>query len=277
MEAISKEIVYTSRSSIFKIYPLGDIHCGVKHCDEVAIREQIKIIKDDKFALWVGMCDYADAIVPSDSRWDANVISDWVERSNIAESQRKWLLHLFSPIKDKCLGLLTGNHEETIRLRNFQDIQLDLCRDLGVPYLGYSCFIRLCFESRFKGGVGKRGTSTEVICHFEHGAGGAQTDGGKMNRLKQGMYSFEGDIYGMAHLHDLKTDKMVYLFCNRSNKIKERLKVGAITGSWFRAYKQGVAPSYAERKGYRPTPVGTVCFLIKPYARIVDVRTATLL
>ena len=273
METIEHIIPYKSRAEEFHIYPIGDIHAGVKHCDEEAIRNQIKLIKNDTHGYWVGMGDYADLITRFDSRWDIDVMSEWVEKSNIAESQRRWLVELFKPIKSKCLGLLYGNHEESCRLFNSQDIHLNLCRDLEVPNLGFSCFVSLIFKRLTGKNDSTVSSFLKIICRFEHGSGAAQSDGGKMNRLKQGMYAFEGDIYGMGHLHDIKIDKMPYLYLGNNKKIRERLKVGAITGSWFRAYRQGIRASYAERKGYRPTPVGCPMFVIKPDKARVDVRS----
>lgn len=207
------------------------------------------------------MGDYIEAITPSDPRWDIGVITKWVEQNNVAESQRKWIRNLFEPIKKKCIGLMCGNHEETIRLHNNQDVHLDLCRDLGVENLGYSCFVRLTFE---RAGGHTTGHITTVDCHFEHGSGGAQTEGGKIMRLTKGMMGFDADIYGMGHLHDIKTNTISQLYLNSSGEIKRRVKVGAITGCWFRPYIESPYPSYAERKGYSPTNLGAPIFIIRP-------------
>ena len=267
MEIHSVRILYESRQDIFTIHPLGDIHAGSIFCVEENIKRQVNIIKGDPFALWWGMGDYCEAITPTDKRWDIKAVAPWVEQQNIAESQRQWVRSLFEPIKDKCLGLLIGNHEETIRLRNYQDIQLDLCRDLGVKNLSYSCFLRIYFERESSNSV------FTVTCHLEHGSGAAQTEGGKMMRLVKGMAAFDADIYAMAHLHDIKTNTIPYLYLSQKEplKIKQRVKVGAITGSWFKAYMESPYPSYAERHGYTPTVIGCPTFTIIPDKEIIKV------
>lgn len=242
---------------------MGDIHAGTTACAEEAIRRRIKEISDDPFALWVGMGDYAECILPNDFRWDTELVADWVKRSNIAESQRLWVRDLFKPIADKCLGLLTGNHEDSIRRRNYQDIHLDLCRDLGVPNLGFSCFYRLFFSSS--------GKVTTVTCHFSHGAGGAQTEGGKVMRLAKYMLAFDADITGIGHLHDIKIDAIPMLWMDDGFNIKQKVRVGALTGSWFKAYSESPYPTYAERKGLSPTNLGCPHFTIKPFYRIIGV------
>ena len=265
MQVKEIRIPYKSRRDVFRLYPIGDIHAGVVHCAEKKIKEMVKQISSEENSLWIGMGDYADCITPQDPRWDIEVISDWIENSNIAESQRRWIVELFKPIKDKCIGLLTGNHEESIRLHNCQDIQLDICRDLGVPNLGYSCFIKFVFV--------RLGAHTDIFTgHFEHGSGAAQTEGGKMMRLKKAIDSFEANIYGIGHLHDIKTLVSPKLYLDNALNIKEFSRVGAITGSWFRSYTEGVRPSYAEKKSYYPTTLGCPVFIIHPDKQIIRIE-----
>jgi len=263
MEIHQVRIKYTSKKDVFKLYPLGDVHCGAVQCAEDAIKAKVKQIQEDPFALWVGMGDQADLIVPHDPRWDVMQIAPWVEQTNIAESQRKWVVKLYEPIKDKCIGMCSGNHEDSIRIYNTQDIHLDICRDLGVKNLGYSAFVRLFFA---------RGKEVYAIdCHFEHGAGGAQTDGGKIMRLNIGMNAFDADIYAMGHLHDKKVNSITRLHLTENFQIKQKTRVGAITGSWYKAYIESPYPSYAEKKGYRPTELGCPVFYIYPNKRRVSV------
>jgi len=266
MEYREYSIIYKSRKDQFTIYPIGDIHAGTVHCAESEIKKLVKAIGEDPLALWIGMGDYGDLITPHDPRWDIEVISPWVERSNVAESQRVWLRNLLKPIAPKCIGLLGGNHEDSIRRYNAQDIHLDLCRDLSVPYLGYSCFIRFLFKR-----VRAEGEVHSFVGVFQHGSGAAQTEGGKIMRLKKLMDSFDADIYAMGHLHDIVTDSLAQLYPDQSGKIKQKIRVGAITGSWMRTYSQGLRPNYAEMRGYYPTMIGCPRFLVSPDKRILKV------
>jgi len=261
MEYLEYRVKFKSRRDVFRLYPLGCIHVGTIHCAEGEIKRKVKDIDEDPFALWIGMGDYGEFIAPNDKRWDASVQAEWVKKepSNVAESQRKWVRDLLKPIASKCVGLLKGNHEESIRLHNIQDVYLDLCRDLGVPRLEYSAFVRFIFS---RGSDGHH--SHTFMGVFQHGSGGAQTEGGKVMRLKKFMDSFEADIYGMGHLHDIITDHIVQLGVDGAGKIQQKVKAGAITGCWFKSYTQGVPPSYAEEKGYTPTMVGCPHWVIIP-------------
>ena len=206
------------------------------------------------------MGDYAEWITSKDPRWDPSqaVITPWVEQDNIAESQRKWIDKLFEPIKDKCIGLLYGNHEESIRRYNNDNVHKNICDDLGVDNLGYSCFVHLSFRRRNSKEVHR------VKCAFTHGTGAARTEGGRINYLVRFMSDFEAQIYGYAHVHHIATYSPDSLVTTDNLMIKSKGKVGALTGCWFRTYTQGEFACYGEQKIYKPTRIGSPRFVINP-------------
>lgn len=266
MEYTYRKIGYQSRSDIFRVFPLGDIHAGAVYCSESSIRKKVAQIQEDDFAYWVGMGDYCEAITKNDKRFDVSGLADWVNKGNIIESQRRFIVNLFKPIAHKCLGMLEGNHEVSIRLSHQDDLYSNICDDLGVIKLGYSCFLDIAF-SRLNGHVSMyRG-------HLTHGAGAAQTDGAQINRLLAALKSFEGDWYAMGHLHCIKTESSKpILTVSKAGKIVEKTRCAAITGSWFKSYEQGQRASYAEQKGYQPTALGCPVFVFDPNNGIVDVN-----
>ena len=250
-------IQYT-RPDTIKIYPLGDMHLGTKHCVEDSLRKKIDIIKNDPLAYWIDMGDSAEFIVPSDPRWDSGGISDWVEPDNLATSQVNHYCNLLDPIKSKCIGKLKGNHEDAIQHHNHDNVQKNICDNLGVTDLDYSCFIKFVFKRK------NSATVNVVTSMFTHGAGGAITAGAKLTRLQRLMDNFEADIVAQGHTHDLIIYEKPYLTVDNTNKIKHKLRVGAMTGCWFGTYTQDVSSSYGERKNYPPTTLGCPCFEITP-------------
>ncbi len=257
-----------TRSTVIKLYCLGDIHAGTIHCVEKDIKEKIREIKETKDAYWVGMGDYAEFITPSDRRFDPSqkAVADWVEQDNIAETQTKWVVDLFSPIKDKCLGLLYGNHEESIRKFNHDNVQKNICERLGVSNLGFSCFLKLKTH---------RNTQSDVRnyrCALTHGASSAITEGAKLMALMRWMKSTEADIYAYAHIHDYMPKSLSRMAVSDAGKIKARVSIGATTGSWFRTYTQGIIASYGEMKCYPPTEICCAVFTIDPEHDFVDVN-----
>ena len=261
MQVIEVIIPYT-RSNIFPIYPIGDIHLGTVHCREDLIKAKVREVAANPLARWVGMGDYSECITPHDKRWDIQVISKWVHEDNIAHDLERMVCKLFAPIKSQCLGLILGNHENTIRLRNNDNIQQNICDELGLLNLGHSAFVRFVFRrSQRKGGMGE---GRNILGVFTHGAGGAITRGAKINRLERFMDHFNARIYAHGHVHDIIIDTKPYLDLNGANKIIGRQKVGAMTGSFFTSYSQDLPPSYAETKNYPPSVLGCPTFFINP-------------
>lgn len=256
------------RSTVIKLYMIGDIHAGTIHCVEDRIKKKVQEIKESKNTYWVGMGDYAEFITPNDRRFDPSqkAIAEWVEQDNIAESQTKWVVDLFTPIKDKCWGLLYGNHEENIRKFNHDNVQKNICERLGVDNLGFSCFLRLQTHR------GKQSNARLFKCSFIHGASSAITEGAKMMALMRWMKANDADIYAYAHIHDYMPKSLSRLTVSDSGKIKQKVSIGATTGSWFRTYTQGIIASYGEMKAYPPTEICCAVFTIDPEHDFIDVN-----
>ena len=255
MQVIETDYIEYKRPDKFYLYCIGDIHIGSLHCAEHDLQRKITEIKDKKNAYWIGMGDYFDAILKDDKRFDIGGLADWVKKDNILEGQRKRLKELLSPIADKCICMLTGNHEESIHLHKQDDITQNLCDDLKVKYGGYSCFVSLRFS--------RAGCRRAYIIHAWHGSGAAQTDGARLNRLTRLVNDIQADVYLMGHLHAMTThtpDRLVF----RNGKIKSVKLAATITGSWLKAYTQNQPTSYAERSGYKPSRIGCPCVVFDP-------------
>lgn len=268
MEVKDIIIPYTKSNPTFYLYCIGDCHAGTVHCVEEHIKKKVAEIKQQKNAYWIGMGDYAEFITPKDKRFDPNLksVADWVEPDNIAHCQTEWLTKLFEPIKKKCVGLLYGNHENSIRMYNHDNVIKNLCENLGVDNLGFSCFLRLFF---------RRENSNEshlVKGVFTHGASGAITEGAKLMALMRFMKSFEADIYAYAHIHDYIPKSYSRMTISPQGKIKASVSIGCTTGSWFRTYTKGQIASYGEMKCYPPTEIGAAMFTINPNTDHVDVQ-----
>jgi len=273
MEAIVYRILYQSRKDLFKIFPLGDIHSGTIYCAEEKIKKQVKAIADDPFARWIGMGDYADLIIKGDKRFEHHLIPDWVKPDNIPQCQFRWLRDLLMPIRDKCIGLIEGNHEAGFRKEHSFDMIANLCDSedgLGVTYLGYSCLVKFIFVRQLH-------DVHTFKAHFTHGSGCPATEGGKMMNLKKSLDDFEGDIYATGHIHDIKITEKPMLGMTGSDPpvIVNKNRCGAVTGSWFQTYMQGSKPSYGEMKRYSPTPIGCPVFVIDPTRELVNVYSNT--
>ena len=286
MQAAGQKFIWHgSRSDEIKLVYFSDIHWLAKACAEGAVRKQIAEILEDPYTFWIGGGDYGEFIGFGDTkRFDPDAVADHVKVSDLGQLGRmtyEQIAELFRPIKHKCLGLIVGNHEKQyMRRMQQEDLHGWLCTELGVPNLGYSCFMDIvfcgCTDWDLPVLMGKRPprrgehrhASTEtfrVFCH--HGKGAAQTKGGKVNALVSFMQNFEADIYFMGHVHDQMGVRLTPLTANKNcTELTSGTKVGVISGSFLKACAQGVT-TYAEMKGYAPVTLGAAWVKIRPSTR----------
>src|SRR3990167_6639773 len=165
MEVIEKIIHYPHDGAIY-LYSLGDAHLGSIHCAEAELEKKIDQIRLQKNAYIIGMGDWCDSIIKNDPRFDIDGMPDWLKKDDIIESQRKRTVELLTPVKDKILCFLTGNHEEEQHTRYQDDITRNICSDLGITYGGFSCFLVLKLV-RY---AGRDRAQHRVIIHAWHGA-----------------------------------------------------------------------------------------------------------
>ena len=281
MEAQGKRYIWHgSRSTEFTIWNLSDIHWGNRGCAVDRLKADIERIRTDPCAFWLGGGDNAEYIGLTDRRFDPDAVAEDLKVRDMGQLGKRLIEevgNLFRPIRDKCLGLLLGNHEKHYQQAMQQShLHAWLCCELDVPNLEYSALFDVVFvrtpqarkpilkAASPPGGKYPRHTF-RVFVH--HGAGYAQTPGGKLNRLVQFMDSFDADIYMVGHVHDRVGKRIAQIGADPAcTKIIERERLGVISGSYLRSYAQGVT-TYAEQRGYRPVTLGASFARIKPATR----------
>ena len=221
------------------------------------------------------MGDYAEFITPGDKRFDPGLksVAEWVEPDNIAHCQTEWVIKLLDPIRKKNVGMMYGNHENAIRVYNHDNVQKNICDELGLDNLGYSCFVRFFF---------RRESSAEshiITGRFTHGSSCAITKGAKMMALQRFMDSFEANFYAYGHVHDYIPNPKSFITASDrpygQGKIKSKEAIGAMTGSWFKTYTQGIIASYGEQRSYPPTEICCAVFTINPSTGKIEVQRSS--
>jgi len=284
MQAVGKKfILHPSRSDQIKLVYFSDLHWMAKACTEKEVMRTRNEIRDDPNTFWIGGGDYGEFIGFGDTkRFDPDAVAEHVRVADLARLGKKTyeaIRDIFEPIKHKCLGLIVGNHEKQyMRRQQQEDLHGWLCTELDVTDLGYSCFMDVVFvrtrkvrkptlRAKTVSDPNTHSESFRIFCH--HGAGAAQTKGGKINRLTAFMRNFDADIYFMGHIHDQLGCKIQMLTANTAcTKIRNRSKIGVVSGSYLKTYAQGVT-SYAEQKGYEPVTLGAAHVVIVPDTRIL--------
>lgn len=289
----ARYILYPSRTDVFRIRAISDVHYGNKACAVERLKKDLADIETDTHSYWVGVGDYAEYISRTDIRFDPEVVTENLRIADLGRLGKRLtdeVKSMFWPVRNKCLGLLYGNHElKYMKWTEQQDLHDQLCGQLEVPNLGYACMFDLCFVRvpevekpqllpkgdmpLTKSADGAGGNRTAFRFYLHHGAGWAQTAGGKLNRLIQFMDGFNADIYIIGHVHDETVKTLASVGANRAcTESVQQVKLGAIAGSYLRSYQKDVT-TYAEQRGYRPVPIGSAVIQIEPDKRMVGVAS----
>ena len=142
------------------------------------------------------MGDYGDHIYYNDPRFSLSASDENITigdmRQGVMRQVRK-IADLFEPIKDKCAGLLTGNHEETVAKRYHVDPTMELAYRLNIKYLMYSAITLVAIKD------GKSIYTLRVFTH--HGYGGGRRHGPQINKVEDAMRIVNADVYAIGHVH----------------------------------------------------------------------------
>lgn len=239
-----------------RLVGLGDVHWDTVEHDRARFVRFIEWVQEreaqgDRVRI-PGLGDYLDFGSPTERHTltsgglheTTSVTLDRAHLENLRE-----FLRLLTPIKHCFLGLLTGHHHYLFATATAagkwkgQSSDAWLADQFGCDYWGTGvAFFRLTFPHDL---------FLDVLCW--HGGGGAQTPGGRvMKRIRA------AEIAPTAHLvmtgHD--NAKLAYPRSGldfEQGHIK-RYVIG--TGSFQRAYGEGLEAGYAEQRGLVPADLG---------------------
>lgn len=206
MEATQKRLDLGKYSSSGHVtYYLGDTHEGAaNHCDE-KLKKAIELIEKDGDA-WIGLGDYVDCINHRDPRFNPQEISERYSVKDLEDLPRRQSDHFLSaiaPIKDRCLGLIYGNHEDSYRHHNTFDVVRYMIENMDVPNLRHKAWVSLMFERGNK--------SFPVKLCVCHGAGGGgMREGYPINKVHDVFKYDMADVHVMGHLHQMAVSRAAY-------------------------------------------------------------------
>lgn len=214
-----------------KIYPLGDVHVGSENFDiKIWNRWKKEILENENhYVIIVG--DLFDNGLK-------NSKTNSYEASMRPREQKEWWIRELEPIKDRILGVVTGNHEYR-SVKESDDCPLyDVCCALGIEklYRESMCFFKISLGSR---NGGKR----------QHTYVGMLTHGGSQNKTKQFSYVVDGiDFMVSGHTHQPESTFPLKLVVDSKNDVILDRTVYKIVVPSFQRFG-----GYAMRGLYLPT------------------------
>lgn len=271
MRIIRREFYNMSRSDYITIVPLGDVHLGSVACDEDLLASTIQRIERDPNCYWLLMGDACDFIQSKDWRFNPGTLAEWItvkDLNNISGVQKDRFLSYVEPIAAKCLGVIEGNHELSIKSHYERDIYSEIVTEIKEMAgalevyklgLGYYGWLRMAFYSD----EGNNVRSAIDIC-LHHGFVGGRLAGAKALNMERFLWTHNADLVLMGHSHNVATFRASVQGLDHRGNFVERVRKGAFTGTFLSDVNLDGESTYSERKGYLPNPVGTITIVLQP-------------
>ncbi len=268
MKIIRRQFKNDSRSAVYKIVPIGDVHTGAAACDEDRLRRVVKRIQEDPNYWWIGMGDYCDFINMKDPRFSVETLAPWIgtrDLAHIAQAQSNRFLDIMKPIANKCLAMVKGNHEESIQHHYENDVYttiVDRIKEYGgfkqddQMGVGYYGWLMLNFERQ------KQKCMIDINLH--HGYVGGKLAGAKALEMQRWLWSHEADIVIFGHSHNTAVQVEQVEGVTRTGELVLRKRYGCYSGTFLRSMNEGSPSTYSEIKGYLPMPTSGVEIWITP-------------
>lgn len=218
-----------------EIYPISDIHLGSKECNIKEFDEQIDYILRTPNCYTVLLGDLIENAT-------TNSVGDTYSSTSPMD-QIRTIVDKLSPIKDKILCAVDGNHEGRSAKSDGLQIGRFICAELGVNYDPIS---QLMFV-RFGNDVKNRPVCYSIYCI--HGSSSGKGIGAKATGLERigNVVSVDCVICGHTH-QNLAFSTMYFEVDKNHSTIREKQCMHVNAGSTLN-YKG----SYAERMSLKPS------------------------
>ncbi len=215
---------FSPKSGAINIVPLFDIHYGLKGCNKEKLQAYIDfILKNDDYYTFLGgdTCETATK--------DSVGLALQEEELHTGD-QRRELTDLLRPLaeKDKILFGIPGNHEMRGHRFNGDNPLIEICYDLGVPYLGFQAYLNI-----FVNDINYR-----IMGH--HGTGGGRTIGAKINSASRMKNVAVSDLYvsGHSHIRAAWDESIVHIDGDKAKKERIVFVIGGSLVDYFGLYSE---------------------------------------
>jgi hypothetical protein len=164
------------------------------------------------------------------------------------QKQAEEVVRVLTPIKDRILGCVSGNHEQRVTLRTSFDPSMIYASALGVPYDPGSMVLAVTWDG-FVSNKGRGETSRYYTLYFTHGWGAARTLGPRLSqpaRLRDVVSN--ADVFVTAHLHQPGEFPLDHFEIDIAHRMIVRVQQRFVTLGSALDHAE-----YAEVKGLAPT------------------------
>lgn len=219
----------------------SDLHIGSKKCDYYAIQERIKRVKDNPNVYAIVLGDICNNSTKTS-------VGDVYEEELTPMQQIQKAVMMFEPIKDKIIGVTSGNHERRSYKTDGLDLIYFFSKELGIEdkYDYASCLLFVRFGKLNSHYSHKRVCYTIYMAHGD--GNGGRSVGGKANGLQRRGQIVDADIVITGHTHAPMTFRDCFYQINYGNSSVSKREQMFVNASATLDYEE-----YAELYGMKPS------------------------
>lgn len=175
------------------VLPIGDVHLGAAEHMESAWREFRTRVLEDPCAYLVLCGD----LINNATRNSVSNVFDEVLRPR---EQKRLMAEMLSPLKDRILCAIPGNHEGRSGKDADDDPVYDICAKLDIEDVYRENIAFLKIQIGDVAGDGRKNPT--YILTVSHGSGGGILTGGAVNKAERFGYCIDGtDMMIVGHTH----------------------------------------------------------------------------
>jgi predicted phosphodiesterase len=216
------------------IYPIADVHLGAaEHMERAWSQFCVDVLNDENAYIILGGDLVNNATKAS--------VSNVYEETMRPREQKKIMVEMLTPLRDRILCAVTGNHER----RSMRDVDSDItydimCKlDLEHLYRTNVAFVKIQLgKDKYESGVRTTGVDrpTYVVC-VTHGAGAGAMTGGAVNKSERFGYFLDGvDCIVVGHTHKPFVTQPAKLVVDSRNNTIRSVPFKVVSASSWLAY-----------------------------------------
>lgn len=233
------------------IIVISDLHYGNPNCSLKHFLRTLDFIKAKKNCYCFLNGDLLESVVKSSK-------GDVYSQKGTPKDQRIAVTKMLMPIKDKILGMTTGNHEARLTDLTSEDPSDLIATALGVPYRPEGMLFKLSFGD---GNEHHQGKPYVFWSYITHGYGGARTKSAKAVKVERTASFIHADFYAMSHDHVVNVAPNLYLMPdNRGTNDENGFLSGRVSAKREMLIKTNAYlkwGNYAEMGGFPPSDLTT--------------------
>lgn len=228
---------------------LSDLHYGNPYCSIKHFLRTVDFIKNNNCYCFLNG-DLCESVIKTSK-------GEIYKQVGTPDDQKHQVVDWLLPIKDKILGMTTGNHENRIYESAGTDISAYIAERLEIPYRPEG----MLFKILLGGGNSSHPDKPFVFwAYISHGYGGARTKSAKAVKAERMSYWVHADFYAMSHDHVVNIAPDIYLLPDQRGKPDGEFLSGKVTAKRKMLIKTNAFlrwGGYAESGGYPPSDLST--------------------